>query len=229
MEERGVLTGRETKRAVYGMSGEAFGVGALEDDDADDNVYGVESMTSYDVTLAGDGDMEMERKFGWTGGVEDSWSLASFTKATKPPPTSKVFHAPEVPRDFIPIHRFSILNVKSDQDQPVKPVTAGERNQLLADKPGSVFSLLSAADRDKLRRVTEQAPPTSVGTPPQPPTSLSNTPSQLHHARPHPLAPPTFSYVTPPGIIQPHSLLTPPQAAQQTAASLGDTAVESMS
>ena len=27
-------------------------------------------MTSYDVTLAGDGDVEMERKFGWTGGVE---------------------------------------------------------------------------------------------------------------------------------------------------------------
>ena len=52
------------------LSSQAFGVGALEDDDADDNVYGVESMTSYDVTLAGDGDMEMERKFGWTGGVE---------------------------------------------------------------------------------------------------------------------------------------------------------------
>ena len=49
---------------------QAFGVGALEDDDAEDNVYGVESMTSYDVTLAGDGDMEMERKFGWTGGSE---------------------------------------------------------------------------------------------------------------------------------------------------------------
>ena len=27
-------------------------------------------MTSYDVTLAGEGDMDMERKFGWTGGIE---------------------------------------------------------------------------------------------------------------------------------------------------------------
>ena len=27
-------------------------------------------MTSYNVTITGEGDMEMERKFGWTGGVE---------------------------------------------------------------------------------------------------------------------------------------------------------------
>lgn len=47
---------------------QAFGTGALEDDDDDeDNVYGMESMTSYDSTLAGEGDLSMERKFGWTG------------------------------------------------------------------------------------------------------------------------------------------------------------------
>ena len=27
-------------------------------------------MTSYDVALAGEGDVGTERKFGWTGGVE---------------------------------------------------------------------------------------------------------------------------------------------------------------
>ena len=47
---------------------QAFGTGALDnDDDDEDNVYGVESMTSYDITLAGEGDLSMERKFGWTG------------------------------------------------------------------------------------------------------------------------------------------------------------------
>ena len=49
---------------------QAFGVGALEEEDVEDHVYGEESMTSYDVTLAGEGDVEMERKFGWTGGIE---------------------------------------------------------------------------------------------------------------------------------------------------------------
>lgn len=46
---------------------QAFGVGALEDDDAEDDVYGVESMTSYDLTLAAEGDLSSERKYGWTG------------------------------------------------------------------------------------------------------------------------------------------------------------------
>ena len=27
-------------------------------------------MTSYDVTLAGEGDITMERKYGWTGGQD---------------------------------------------------------------------------------------------------------------------------------------------------------------
>ena len=50
------------------LPSQAFGTGALEDEDDDDeNVYGVESMTSYDVSLAGEGDLNMERSFGWTG------------------------------------------------------------------------------------------------------------------------------------------------------------------
>lgn len=49
---------------------QAFGIGALEEDEDEDNVYGVESMTSYHSTLAGEGDISMERKYGWTGGHE---------------------------------------------------------------------------------------------------------------------------------------------------------------
>lgn len=51
------------------MQFQAFGIGALEDED-DEDVYGVESLTSYDVALAGEGDITMERKYGWTGGPE---------------------------------------------------------------------------------------------------------------------------------------------------------------
>ena len=49
---------------------QAFGIGALEEEDTEDNVYGEEAMTSYHATLAGEGDLDMERKFGWTGGSE---------------------------------------------------------------------------------------------------------------------------------------------------------------
>lgn len=46
---------------------QAFGLGALEEEETEDDVYGVESMTSYDLTLAGEGDISMEQKYGWTG------------------------------------------------------------------------------------------------------------------------------------------------------------------
>lgn len=46
---------------------QAFGLGALEEEEAEDDVYGVESMTSYDLTLAGERDISMEQKYGWTG------------------------------------------------------------------------------------------------------------------------------------------------------------------
>lgn len=51
---------------------QAFGTGALdeEDEDEEDDVYGVETFTSYDSTLAPEGDISMERKFGWTGGLQ---------------------------------------------------------------------------------------------------------------------------------------------------------------
>ena len=55
---------------------QAFGIGALEEDDDNDDVYGTEAMTSYDATLAGEGDITMERKYGWTGG-QDSGELIS--------------------------------------------------------------------------------------------------------------------------------------------------------
>ena len=31
-------------------------------------------MTSYDITLAGEGDIAMERKYGWTGGHDSGES-----------------------------------------------------------------------------------------------------------------------------------------------------------
>lgn len=50
---------------------QAFGVGALEDDDGEeDDVYGTEALTSYDSTLAPEKEITMERKFGWTGGLQ---------------------------------------------------------------------------------------------------------------------------------------------------------------
>lgn len=47
---------------------QAFGVGALEEDDED--IYSQEVLTSYHLTEANESELSLERAFGWTGGVE---------------------------------------------------------------------------------------------------------------------------------------------------------------
>ena len=72
-------------------------------------MYGVESMTSYDLTLAGEGDISSERTYGWTGSrgtgndmcvhctyihilssITDIWELSAFAKASEQSVPSKV-------------------------------------------------------------------------------------------------------------------------------------------
>ena len=46
-----------------------------DDEEEEDNVYGEEVLTSYDSTLAAEGDITMERKFGWTGALQAGWEI----------------------------------------------------------------------------------------------------------------------------------------------------------
>ena len=64
----------------YYFCTQAFGIGALEEEEEVDNVYAVESMISYDNTLAGEGDISTERKYGWTGGHESGERLMKWGK-----------------------------------------------------------------------------------------------------------------------------------------------------
>ena len=47
---------------VYNSSIQAFGVGAFEDDD--DDIYAVDSMENYDITMSGE--KNPESTYGWT-------------------------------------------------------------------------------------------------------------------------------------------------------------------
>ena len=152
-----------------------------------------------------------------------------------------------MPRDFVPIHRFSILNIKSvggGAEQSGKPVTVSERNQLLADTPGghllekvasslsvvaavsgagSVFSLMSAADRERLRRV---AGTSSSSDKPLTQTQPQTTPTLNPAPQPRPPAPPTsISQLTAPR-PNPGAQSQPLSLAQQTSSSLGDTTID---
>ena len=51
--------------------------------------------------------------------------------------TLQKYPPPSVPRDFVPIHKFTVSAVKDMRDVVTqKPLTSTERTQMLADKPG---------------------------------------------------------------------------------------------
>nr|XP_046254210.1 G patch domain-containing protein 1 isoform X2 [Scatophagus argus] len=99
-----------------GVAGQAFGVGALEDDD-DEDVYHRDSMSRYDTVLGeeepGDG------LYGWTAPQQytkkrdknkDSSYLGKilegFTLAQKPAEEKTIFPPPSLPSNYLPVHRF---------------------------------------------------------------------------------------------------------------------------
>ncbi|XP_061863628.1 G patch domain-containing protein 1 isoform X1 [Colius striatus] len=106
---------RHSKGRKIGITGQAFGVGALEEED--DDIYATETLSKYDTVLKdeepGDG------LYGWTapkqyksktrsegevryiGKILDGFSLSS--KSSTP---SKTYPPPNLPRNYRPVHYF---------------------------------------------------------------------------------------------------------------------------
>ncbi|XP_019946507.2 G patch domain-containing protein 1 isoform X1 [Paralichthys olivaceus] len=98
-----------------GVAGQAFGVGALEDDDED--VYHRDSMSRYDTVLGGE--EPGDGLYGWTAPQQYTKKrdknkdasylgkiLEGFTLAQKPHEEKTIFPPPTLPRDYRPVHRF---------------------------------------------------------------------------------------------------------------------------
>ncbi|XP_013924192.1 PREDICTED: G patch domain-containing protein 1-like, partial [Thamnophis sirtalis] len=139
---------RHSKGRKLGISGQAFGVGALEDEDED--IYAVESLSKYDKVLKdeepGDG------LYGWTapqpykskpgrkegkkyhGKILDGFCLASISVTP-----AKAYPPPDLPRDYRPIHYF----------RPVIKATAENSHllQALAESTGKLLSNAAVQSR----------------------------------------------------------------------------------
>ncbi|XP_064599154.1 G patch domain-containing protein 1-like [Liolophura sinensis] len=100
-----------TRSGKRGIKGQAFGVGALEEDD--DDVYTVDHLSNYHQTLGGD---EEDDRFGWTApkgrqlalpghNVSNiSRILEGFQLSSKQLVPNKVFPPPRIPPNYRPIH-----------------------------------------------------------------------------------------------------------------------------
>ncbi|XP_061560485.1 G patch domain-containing protein 1 isoform X1 [Phycodurus eques] len=97
-----------------GVAGQAFGVGALEDDD-DEDVYQRDTMSKYDTVL---GDEPGDGLYGWTAPhnkkknthhKEASYLgkiLEGFTLAQNSEEKKTIFPPPSLPANFRPVHHF---------------------------------------------------------------------------------------------------------------------------
>lgn len=139
---------------------QAFGVGALEEED--DDIYATETLSKYDTVLKdeepGDGlygwtapkqyrsQKEPERDLRYVGKILEGFSLAS-----KPLSSKKIYPPPQLPRDYRPVHYFRPVVAATSQNAHLLQVLsessgkAGEatgtrsRHQLNASKRGALL------------------------------------------------------------------------------------------
>jgi G patch domain-containing protein 1 len=160
-----------------GIRGQAFGVGALENED--DDIYGVDSLANYDTVL-GD-EPKSDGKFGWSAPRHSTTSLDNskqkaigqmmtttdsvlpgFKRSSAPLPPRKHYQPPQLPKDFRPFHRFEPTDAtepcRQSKDQPQK-MDSYSRGALLGETPhlNSVFELVSSVDKAKMEAVKMQA------------------------------------------------------------------------
>ncbi|XP_053472683.1 G patch domain-containing protein 1 isoform X2 [Ictalurus furcatus] len=153
-----------------GISGQAFGVGAMEDED--DDIYHKDAMSNYDVVLGGE--EPGDGLYGWTApqqyrqkkrdssrdAVYVGKILEGFTLTSKPAEAKTVFPPPVLPRDYRPVHYFRPVVDTSSVSPMVAQVLQASRGQLSQNAPQlqSRHTLDSAQRREMLGETGLQGP-----------------------------------------------------------------------
>ncbi|XP_056134849.1 G patch domain-containing protein 1 [Lampris incognitus] len=159
------------QRRRGGVAGQAFGVGALEDDDED--VYHRDNMSNYDTVL---GEESGDGLYGWTapqqyrknkGQSRDASYLGKilqgFRLASKPAEEKTVFPAPVLPRDYRPVHYFRPVVDISNVSPLVAQALQASRGQLpQAGAPQVGRHQLDSAQRRSLLGETALQGPSSI-------------------------------------------------------------------
>ncbi|KAM9755910.1 G patch domain-containing protein 1 isoform 2-T2 [Dama dama] len=163
----GVNKGRK-----LGISGQAFGVGALEEED--DDIYATETLSKYDTVLKdeepGDGlygwtaprqyksQKESEKDLRYVGKILDGFSLAS-----KPLSSKKIYPPPELPKDYRPVHYFRPVVAATSENSHLLQVLSESAGKPTNDPGTHSRHQLNAYKRGELLGETPiQGAPTSV-------------------------------------------------------------------
>ncbi|NXP28063.1 GPTC1 protein, partial [Scytalopus superciliaris] len=157
-EETSNLLGdlRHSKGRKLGITGQAFGVGALEEED--DDIYATDTLSKYDTVLKdeepGDGlygwtapkqyksKKRPEREFKYIGKILDGFSLAS-----KPSTPVKIYPPPPLPRNYRPVHYFRPVIAAGSENSRVQKALEESTGKLGSDPAQQSRHALNAAQR----------------------------------------------------------------------------------
>ncbi|NWT82280.1 GPTC1 protein, partial [Lanius ludovicianus] len=170
-EETSNLLGdlRHSKGRKLGITGQAFGIGALEEED--DDIYAADTLSRYDTVLKdeepGDGlfgwtapkqyqsKKSPEREFKYIGKILDGFSLASKSSA----PT-KIYPPPSLPRNYRPVHYFRPVIIAGNENCRLQKALEESTGKLESDPAQQSRHALNAAQRREQLGETELKGPT---------------------------------------------------------------------
>ncbi|GIY89373.1 g patch domain-containing protein 1 [Caerostris extrusa] len=128
--------------STHTISGQAFGVGAFEDDDED--IYTKDDMSQYDFSemepIKNSNAPDMKQQLNSLSTV-----LKGFCLASQPATVKKYYPPPELPHNYRPIHRTATKNVPQS-DSKFKSrhsMSAEDRSLLIGEKKFQSFKLIT--------------------------------------------------------------------------------------
>ncbi|NXO45381.1 GPTC1 protein, partial [Locustella ochotensis] len=165
-EETSDLIGdlRHSKGRKLGITGQAFGVGALEEED--DDIYATDTLSKYDTVLKeeepGDG------LYGWTAPQQYKSKkrpegefkyigkvLAGFSLASKSSAPIKIYPPPSLPRNYRPVHYFRPVITAGTENRHLQKALEESTGKLESDPTHQSRHALNAAQRREQLGETE--------------------------------------------------------------------------
>ncbi|XP_067306623.1 G patch domain-containing protein 1 [Pseudorasbora parva] len=155
-----------------GIGGQAFGVGAMEEEDTD--IYHKDSMSNYDTVLGGE--EPGDGLYGWTAPQQYSRKkndpkrdvaylgriLEGFTVASEVKEMKTIYPPPDLPRDFRPVHYFRPVVDPSSVSPIVAQALQASRGHLSQDAPQQGRHNLDSGQRRDMLGETPLQGPSSV-------------------------------------------------------------------
>ncbi|XP_064168395.1 G patch domain-containing protein 1 [Anguilla rostrata] len=152
-----------------GVAGQAFGVGALEEED--DDIYHRDALSNYDTVLGGE--EPGDGLFGWTAPQQyrnkkkapskDAAYLGKilegFTLAANPVDNKTIFPPPVLPRDYRPVHYFRpVVDLSTVSPQVAQALKASAGHLSQDSQPQGRHQLDSSQRRELLGESSLQGP-----------------------------------------------------------------------